>query len=729
MFEDFDDSFSDQNFQDTKYYMRSIIKIYSHDTTPDFATPWQLHKPVLSTSSGFIIDCNGERRILCNSHGVTHSSMVSVRKHGDTRKYHAKVAHIANECDLAILSVDDECFWRGLEPLEFGSLPELQEKVMVLGYPTGGDAICVTEGVVSRVDVFEYAHSQSHLLTVQIDASINGGNSGGPALCDGRVVGVAFQSLEDADNIGYIIPVPVVQHFLDDIARGGYKGFPMLNIKLQLAENETLRQYKRIPPLSALLQLLHPRATSQLRDEVHAASEQALAARAAAKPANANANAKAQPPTAPTYSVLALSEHVVRTVSDEEAAKAAADACLGAVAEETAAAARATATKASETKSSCALESASTSMTDDAPSPATPTASASASVSASVSTSLPTVQTPHGPMVPALLSGELYYIQPDLFTPDTSSTSTTSSALPAPLRRYLQHPDSADAALGVIVASVPKHSPSEGCIRAGDVLLTFNDTPLGSNNTVVLRGRERVSMLHLISMCRVGDTPEVLLLRERKYIMRVRPRVQPQQRLCPLHEWSMRPAYLVALGMVLLPLTGSFLEASYGGHWTEKAPVGMVSLVNGGVEFTWADEEVILLAHVLTSEHTRGYEDREMQRLKAVNGVKVRNLKHASELLAAAASAAEALEAAGQCARGDTRLWLRLEVAHGDEIVLDLRKAKQKHIEILTRHQVPLPGAFKVQPMWSDVEVPKVVRKHDGDSSNDAESKKPKISG
>ncbi|KAJ1474713.1 hypothetical protein T484DRAFT_1831288, partial [Baffinella frigidus] len=39
--------------------------------------------------------------------------------------------------------------------------------VVVVGFPTGGDNLCVTAGVVSRVDVHEYAHSGFSLLCVQ----------------------------------------------------------------------------------------------------------------------------------------------------------------------------------------------------------------------------------------------------------------------------------------------------------------------------------------------------------------------------------------------------------------------------------------------------------------------------------------------------------------------------------------------------------------------------------
>lgn len=44
---------------------------------------------------------------------------------------------------------------------------------------------------------------------------------------DDLVVGVAFQSLpaEDAENIGYVVPVDVVKHFLEDVERhGSYTG-------------------------------------------------------------------------------------------------------------------------------------------------------------------------------------------------------------------------------------------------------------------------------------------------------------------------------------------------------------------------------------------------------------------------------------------------------------------------------------------------------------------------
>ena len=88
---------------------------------------------------------------------------------------------IGVECDLALLAVDDDEFWRGLEGVSLcKSLPRLQESVSVCGFPLGGDTLSVTSGVVSRCETTSYVHSGtgSELLAVQIDAAVNSGELG-----------------------------------------------------------------------------------------------------------------------------------------------------------------------------------------------------------------------------------------------------------------------------------------------------------------------------------------------------------------------------------------------------------------------------------------------------------------------------------------------------------------------------------------------------------------------
>lgn len=69
---------------------------------------------------------------------------------------------------LAMLTVSDDEFWKGVSPLEFGELPALQDAVTVVGYPIGGDTISVTSGVVSRMEILSYVHGSTELLGLQV---------------------------------------------------------------------------------------------------------------------------------------------------------------------------------------------------------------------------------------------------------------------------------------------------------------------------------------------------------------------------------------------------------------------------------------------------------------------------------------------------------------------------------------------------------------------------------
>ena len=231
--------------------MDSVVKVFCVHTQPNYSLPWQRKRQFSSTSSGFMVKGpKGENWLLTNAHSVEYHSQVKIKKRGDNRKFIAKVLSVGEECDIALLSVEDSEFWEGTQPLSFGDLPSLQDSVYVVGYPIGGDTISVTSGVVSRIEVTSYAHGASELLAVQIDAAINSGNSGGPVFSEnGDCIGIAFQSYagSDAENIGYVIPTPVIEHFLTDYERNGkFTGFPSIGIQWQKVESEALRRWAKM---------------------------------------------------------------------------------------------------------------------------------------------------------------------------------------------------------------------------------------------------------------------------------------------------------------------------------------------------------------------------------------------------------------------------------------------------------------------------------------------------
>ncbi|MFT7171867.1 MAG: S1-C subfamily serine protease [Paracoccaceae bacterium] len=223
----------------------SVVKIEVATQVPDYRTPWNSGRFSGGTGTGFII---GPNQILTNAHVVSDNRRLLVTRRGSSQKHVARVLHVAHDCDLALIELEDFKPFEGLPHLQIGGMPKLESRVSAIGYPVGGERLSVTQGVVSRIDFSSYSHSRadSHLV-IQIDAAINPGNSGGPVVQDGKVVGVAFQGNTQADNVGYIIPTPVVKRFLKDIEDGQYDHYMDIGITPFPLFNPAMRRAYKLP--------------------------------------------------------------------------------------------------------------------------------------------------------------------------------------------------------------------------------------------------------------------------------------------------------------------------------------------------------------------------------------------------------------------------------------------------------------------------------------------------
>ncbi|GJS75590.1 protease Do-like protein 9 [Tanacetum coccineum] len=115
-----------------------------------------------------------------------------------------------------LLTVEGDEFWLDISHVEFRELPALQDAVTIVGYPIGGTRYLLQVGLFYILRYYLMFMGQE-LLGLQIDATINSRNSGGPSFNDkGNCFEIAFQYLkdDDAENIGYVIPTPLIMHFI-----------------------------------------------------------------------------------------------------------------------------------------------------------------------------------------------------------------------------------------------------------------------------------------------------------------------------------------------------------------------------------------------------------------------------------------------------------------------------------------------------------------------------------
>jgi S1-C subfamily serine protease len=232
-----------------------VIRVFTTSQDPDYDGPWRSRTPTSSTGSAVVI---GPGQLLTGAHVVANATFLQVQKPSHPDKAIARVRAVSHDCDLALLEVvDPPGFLDDVAPAELGPMPRLRDHVAVVGYPVGGEEISITEGVVSRIEVQRYSHSQRHLLAVTVDAAINAGNSGGPVFGDGKVVGIAFQKLTGVDNIGEMVPPPIIRRFLDGVVHGKAPEIPALGLTTQNLENPLLRRHLGLAPDERGVAVLH----------------------------------------------------------------------------------------------------------------------------------------------------------------------------------------------------------------------------------------------------------------------------------------------------------------------------------------------------------------------------------------------------------------------------------------------------------------------------------------
>ena len=87
----------------------SLVRIQATSQEPNYRAPWSGGEVASGVGAGFIVAGN---RIMTNAHVVSNGRFLAVSKEGDPKPYPARVVHVAHDCDLALLTVDNPQFFK-----------------------------------------------------------------------------------------------------------------------------------------------------------------------------------------------------------------------------------------------------------------------------------------------------------------------------------------------------------------------------------------------------------------------------------------------------------------------------------------------------------------------------------------------------------------------------------------------------------------------------------------
>jgi putative serine protease PepD len=206
----------------SQVYDRASKGVVEITVTGTASSPFGGSQTQQAQGSGFVYDDQGH--IVTNQHVVDGANSISVR-FWNGASYKATVVGTDASTDIAVLKVDAPSSL--LQPLTLGdsSAVEVGEGVVAIGSPFGLEET-VTSGIVSAVHR-EMTAPNNFTITnsIQTDAAINHGNSGGPLLdLTGKVIGMNAQIESDSgDNagVGFAIPSNTVESIVSQLVSSG----------------------------------------------------------------------------------------------------------------------------------------------------------------------------------------------------------------------------------------------------------------------------------------------------------------------------------------------------------------------------------------------------------------------------------------------------------------------------------------------------------------------------
>ncbi len=220
------------------------ITVTSDQPNPTFGGQQQQQR---AQGSGFVIDSDGH--IVTNDHVVDGAKSVSVQ-FWNGANYKASVVGTDPSTDLGVIKVDAP--ESVLHPLQFGNSNSVQvgDTAIAIGSPFGLEET-VTSGIVSALHrQMEAPNNFTINDSIQTDAAINHGNSGGPLLdINGDVIGVNSQIRSDSggsDGVGFAIPSNTVKSIAETLIGSGKVEHAYLGVSVQQIPESVADQLKLV---------------------------------------------------------------------------------------------------------------------------------------------------------------------------------------------------------------------------------------------------------------------------------------------------------------------------------------------------------------------------------------------------------------------------------------------------------------------------------------------------
>lgn len=223
--------------------VNSVIRVTVTSQGYQFHRPWQQRRTTTQTGIGAIVPGG---HVLVTAMLVANHRNIELETIDTQKKHRAEVVVVDYEANLALLKPMDESFLSNRPPLEIAASSSPGDALTVWQVKPNGNIIPST-GKVTSIELLAYTKS-NFFLAYRLNSALQYGanNLTLPVVRGNKLAGLVLRNDTGGQTID-VIATPVIDHFLEDVQKQNYQGFPRAGFHYGPMLDPQLRRYIGLP--------------------------------------------------------------------------------------------------------------------------------------------------------------------------------------------------------------------------------------------------------------------------------------------------------------------------------------------------------------------------------------------------------------------------------------------------------------------------------------------------
>ncbi|MBI5772163.1 MAG: hypothetical protein HZA89_00285 [Verrucomicrobia bacterium] len=216
----------------------SIVNVEVARKQYDYTQPWA--KRNRSAQKSAIV--TGPREILCTAEELTDRTLVRLQRDGRGKWWNGRVTWMDYHANLALLTVDDDAFWPGLQPAKIGGGKIPKDGLQIVRWKNGNLETRKAEFTQFLVDDGRLTYANH--LQVDVNCDMTGVGWCEPVVAGGALVAI---TTGQSGNTCRALPVAFFQPILEAARKNSFRGLGHFHFVWQPTENPATHRFLKLP--------------------------------------------------------------------------------------------------------------------------------------------------------------------------------------------------------------------------------------------------------------------------------------------------------------------------------------------------------------------------------------------------------------------------------------------------------------------------------------------------